>query len=36
MPQIWAESIEQHKRQTEARIIDAAVALVAERGLAAA
>jgi AcrR family transcriptional regulator len=36
MPQIWAESIEEHKRQTVARIIDAAVALVAERGLAAA
>jgi AcrR family transcriptional regulator len=35
MPQIWAESIEQHKRQTVARIIDATVALVAERGLAA-
>jgi AcrR family transcriptional regulator len=36
MPQIWAESIEQHKRQTVAQIIDAAVALVAEQGLAAA
>jgi AcrR family transcriptional regulator len=36
MPQIWAESIEEHKRQTVARIIDAAVALVAERGLAGA
>jgi AcrR family transcriptional regulator len=35
MPQIWAESIEQHKRQTVARIIDATVALVAERGLGA-
>ena len=35
MPQIWAESIEQHKRQTEARIIDATVTLVAERGLSA-
>jgi AcrR family transcriptional regulator len=36
MPQIWAESIEEHKRQTVARIINAAVALVAEQGLAAA
>jgi AcrR family transcriptional regulator len=35
MPQIWAESIEQHKRQTTARIIDATVALVAENGLSA-
>jgi AcrR family transcriptional regulator len=35
MPQIWAESIEQHKRQTIARIIDATVALVGERGLGA-
>jgi AcrR family transcriptional regulator len=35
MPQIWAESIEQHKRQTIARIIDATVALVAENGLSA-
>ena len=35
MPQIWAESIEQHKRQTIARIIDATVALVADKGLGA-
>jgi AcrR family transcriptional regulator len=35
MPQIWAESIEEHKRQTVARIIDATVALVDERGLGA-
>ena len=35
MPQIWAESIEEHKRQTVARIIDATVALVGARGLGA-
>ena len=35
MPQIWAESIEQHKRQTIARIIDATVGLVAKNGLSA-
>jgi AcrR family transcriptional regulator len=35
MPQIWAESIEQHKRQTVARIIDATVGLVAGNGLSA-